>query len=61
LNYNVLINKSIASYEQLEIHYFLFIGLILDNKSSIYLPKSVFKAFISEREGGPVQVNTLYI
>lgn len=36
-------------------------GLILHNKSNIYLPKSVFNALISDKDGGPVQVKTLYI
>mgnify|MGYP006975242193 CR=1 FL=1 len=52
-------SKSKASSEQFWIHYFLLIGFIFDSKSSIYLPKSVFKALMSDSEGGPVQVKTL--
>lgn len=61
LNYSVFISKSKASSGQWEIHSFLFIGFIFDRRSSIYFPKSVFRALISDKEGGPVHVSTLSI
>lgn len=36
-------------------------GFIFDNKSSIYFPKSVLRALMSDKEGGPVHVRTLSI
>jgi len=53
--------RSIASSEQEGNHYFLFKGFIFDSSSSIYLPKSVLRALISDKDGGPVHIKTLSI
>ena len=61
MNWSIWFIRSRASWGQLGSHYFLFLGFILVNKSSIYLPKSVWSDFRSVIDGGPVQVITLYI
>ena len=61
LNYNVFIRSSNPYFEQFGTISFLFNFLILARMSSISLPKSVFRDFKSDRLGGPVHVNTLYI
>lgn len=61
LNYRVLIRRSIASSEQEGNHYFLFKGFIFESSSSISFPKSVLRALISDKDGGPVHIKTLSI